>query len=107
MNEIAGNTRPSALTRRAALPLDKAGYDRIHPIVLATFCAYIVTWFLQLGSRVSMLGDIRFEFMLGVVLILLALLTPRQASQTKTDLYGWLAAFFVVLIIQIPFSANV
>ncbi|MBE8716032.1 O-antigen ligase family protein [Cellvibrio polysaccharolyticus] len=34
------------------------------------FCIYIVTWYLQLGSRVGVLGAIRFEFLLGTFLLL-------------------------------------
>jgi O-antigen ligase len=106
MNEVSASPRRVLAGEVAPAP-DRAGYDRIHPLVLAAFCAYIVTWFLQLGNRVEFLGEMRFEFLLGMTLIALGFVTKRQPSQTKTNLYGWLAAFFVVLVIQIPFSANV
>ena len=61
-----------------AAELDKNGYDRVPLVIIGAFCAYVITWFLQLGGRVSILGAIRFEFLLGTFLIVLAFAVKRQ-----------------------------
>lgn len=82
------------------------GYDKIPLLVQLLFAGYVVTWFLQLGSRISFLGAIRFEFLVGVSLIGIALFTSRQ-RMPKTGVAPYLVLFFLALITQIPFSYNV
>jgi putative inorganic carbon (hco3(-)) transporter len=82
------------------------GYDKIHIIILGVFAAYIVTWFLQLGSRMPALGAIRFEALLAVALLGLAMVTRRQ-KMSSSGLAGFVVAFFLALVVEIPFSYNV
>jgi O-antigen ligase len=100
--------RKKALTPEAETEtyLKKIGYDQIPMLALLAFAAYIVTWFLQLGSRISFLGSIRFEFLLAILLVSLAFVVPRQKGKS-CDLYGYIAAFLFALLTQIPFSYNV
>lgn len=82
-------------------------YDQVPLYALGIFSVYIITWFMQLGGRISILGAIRFELLLAVMLIAIAFTLKRQAIEVKSGLAPYLAAFFVALIIQIPFSYNV
>jgi putative inorganic carbon (hco3(-)) transporter len=90
-----------------AAELDRNGYDRVPLLLVGAFCAYVITWFLQLGGRVGFLGAIRFEFLLGILLIALALAVKRQQLKVKAGLAGYLIWFFLALVTQIPFSFNV
>jgi putative inorganic carbon (hco3(-)) transporter len=97
-------TMPANKDKPGALPL---GYDKLPLVVLAAFAAYIITWFMQLGSRISFLGAIRFEFLLGIGLILASFFVPRQRPNVASNLYAYIAWFLIALLTQIPFSANV
>lgn len=89
------------------LDLEKIGYQRVSVFILLAFAAYIVTWFLQLGGRVAILGAIRFEFLLAAGLGTLALVMPRQKPKTRCDLYIYIGLLLFAMIIEIPFSYNV
>ena len=66
---------------------------------------YIIVWYLQLGSRISFLGAIRFEFILGAFLSFCALFKQLQSKETTASLTKYVYLFYFILIIQIPFSA--
>lgn len=68
---------------------------------------YIIVWYLQLGTRFSILGTIRFEFLLGSFLGLSALFKQLQNQSATAPLTKYVYLFFFVVIIQIPFSATV
>ncbi|MFD2228567.1 O-antigen ligase family protein [Alkalimarinus sediminis] len=68
---------------------------------------YIIVWYLQLGTRVSILGTIRFEFLLGAFLGLTALFKQLQSRSATAPLTKYVYLFFFIVIIQIPFSAVV
>lgn len=78
--------------------------------VLVLFCIYILAWFWQLGIRREWLGAIRFEFLLGALLAILAMLL--LASQGRSRIadewpYGLLIAvgiLFSLITIQVPLS---
>jgi putative inorganic carbon (HCO3(-)) transporter len=80
------------------------GYDRIHFLVLSVFAIYVLAWFLQLGTRVRVLGELRIELILALSLVGLALVTPRQRPEIGSNLYAYIAWFYLAVIIQIPFS---
>ena len=67
-------------------------------------CVYILTWYLQLGNRVGMLGAIRFEFLLGFVLSLGALLTYFSEPQKHTPLLKPVLFFLGILTLYTLFS---
>tara|TARA_R110001599_G_scaffold353709_1_gene595672 strand:- start:54 stop:1361 length:1308 start_codon:yes stop_codon:yes gene_type:complete len=66
-------------------------------------CLFIVTWYLQLGLRVGVLGAIRFEFILGAFLSVSALLTLLNEKRS-TPLKGPIIFFFSVLAFYTLFS---
>jgi O-antigen ligase len=90
-----------------AAEVQKVGYDHVPLWMLGAFCCYIVTWFLQLGGRIDLLGAIRFEFLLGAGLIVIAFMVKRQKIKVKAGLAPYLVWFFLALVTQIPFSYNV
>lgn len=66
-------------------------------------CIYIITWYLQLGSRVSVLGAVRFEFMLGALLTLASIIKlfsyPKGKSSPLKNIiiiYFFTLAFYTV-----------
>lgn len=66
-------------------------------------CLYILTWYLQVGLRVDLLGAIRFEFLLGSFLsffAILKLINERKATPLK----GPVIFFFSVLTLYTLFS---
>ncbi len=93
--------------KKPGKPEPPPAYDQQSTVVLIAFAAYVITWFMQLGSRVEFLGAIRFEFLLGIGLIVAALFVPRQKPKVASNLYAYIAWFLVALLTQIPFSANV
>ncbi|MCC4282380.1 MULTISPECIES: O-antigen ligase family protein [Marinobacter] len=72
-------------------------------LVLAT-CVFIVTWYLQLGGRVGLLGAIRFEFLLGTFLILCAVVRMLNERLSPTPLMKPICFFFSILVLYTLFS---
>jgi putative inorganic carbon (HCO3(-)) transporter len=99
-------TKTDTPNHAAQAQLPDSAYDKIPLPMLLTFAAYIATWFLQLGSRISMLGAIRFEFLLAIALLVMALFMPRQQTKS-TGLTPYVVMFFIAVLIEIPFSYNV
>jgi O-antigen ligase len=64
-------------------------------------CLFIITWYLQLGSRIGLLGAIRFEFILGAFLSICAFLNYPSGS---SPLRGPVVLFFGVLSLYTCFS---
>lgn len=87
--------------KKAALPIFRQESKRL--FVYLT-CVYILTWYLQLGNRVGMLGAIRFEFLLGFVLSLGALFTYFSEPQKHTPLLKPVLLFFGILTLYTFFS---
>lgn len=87
--------------KKAALPIFRQESKRL--FVYLT-CVYILTWYLQLGNRVGMLGAIRFEFLLGFVLSLGALLTYFSEPQKHTPLLKPVLFFLGILTLYTLFS---
>ncbi|ANA40115.1 O-antigen ligase family protein [Geobacter anodireducens] len=78
-------------------------YPSINKTLLLLFCGYVVAWYLQIGYRIPVLGDIRFEFIYALVLTVLAFLaTPK--IDTKCPLLPYVLLYFLVIVIQVPFS---
>lgn len=73
------------------------------PLVYLT-CLFIITWYLQLGSRVDLLGAIRFEFLLGTFLVACAIVRLLNDRNPATPLKKPICFFFGVLIFYTAFS---
>lgn len=78
-------------------------YPQISKSLLLLFCGYVVIWYLQIGYRMPSLGAIRFEFIYAAILTAIALFyTPK--IDTKCPLLPYVLLYFLVIVIQIPFS---
>lgn len=86
-----------------------AFYPSVPLVLVGAFGVYVVAWFMQIGIRRPLLGEIRFEFILASVLILAALLYwPRDPFPARpSGLAFLLAAQFLLMIMMIPFSNDV
>jgi putative inorganic carbon (hco3(-)) transporter len=76
-------------------------YPKVNFILLLSLCGYVLEWYLEFGYRIPFLGTIRFEFIYGSILVVVALFMhiPLQCP-----LYKFLILYFLALIVQIPFS---
>src|SRR4051812_20525383 len=88
--------------RRDAAPPE--GYDNIHWFVLFTFFSYVFQWFLQLGARIPFFATIRLELLLALFLVVLALMTPRQKPPEGSNLYAYIAWYFLVVSLSLTWS---
>ncbi|WP_150913219.1 O-antigen ligase family protein [Marinobacter halotolerans] len=72
-------------------------------LVICT-CVFVFAWYLQLGHRVSILGAIRFEFLLGTFLIVCAVIRLLNERLSPTPLKKPICFFFGVLAFYTIFS---
>jgi len=78
-----------------------AGYPHVPLVVTLLFCGYVVVWYLQVGYRIPALGAIRFEFIYGAILTVVAVLS---GIPLRSPLTGFLAALFLTMLVALPFS---
>ena len=85
-----------------------AGYPKVAIIWTVLFSFYVVTWYLELGKRVSILGQIRFEFILGCILICGAVISIIRAGEfSRTQgLAKYVMLYFVVVALQVVFTED-
>lgn len=65
---------------------------------------YILTWYLQLGSRIDILGTIRFEFILGAFLSIVAILKISSQSDKPSPLRNPVILYLAILAFYTIFS---
>lgn len=82
-----------------------AKYPYISKIVMLLFCGYVIVWYLQIGERWPVLATLRIEFMYAVLLSVFLLFYSRTLD-LNCPLYKYLLLYMVVLLIQIPLSAD-
>ena len=74
-------------------------YVDVHTIITLLFSVYVVTWYLEVGKRIDDLGRIRFEFLLGsflgIVAISKVLSSPSESDNRVTPL---IVFFSIVLL---------
>ncbi|UTA47369.1 O-antigen ligase family protein [Simiduia sp. 21SJ11W-1] len=68
---------------------------------------YIFTWYLQLGSRISILDTIRFEFLLGLFLSIVSLFRLMTGRMAATPLRAPVVTWIVLLGLYTLFSIDV
>ena len=81
-------------------------YPETNKIILLLFCGYVITWYLQIGSRIPALGSIRFEFIYAAFLSVIVIASPQKRLDLTCPITKFVIAYFICLIIQIPFSHN-
>ncbi|MFO1431851.1 MAG: O-antigen ligase family protein [Candidatus Competibacteraceae bacterium] len=78
----------------------------INNFSLCLYCLFVISWFLHLGTRIPLLGAIRIDFILIIILSILAFLRVmdhRNNIQAKTDTDKWLKVLIIYVICSIPF----
>lgn len=88
----------------------RADYHQAPQLIFAIFLVWVWGWYIQIGVRGGgFLGAIRFEFLVGTILILLCLpvLTamPLSIERSKHVLVG-IALLLLAIVVQIPFAAR-
>jgi len=85
---------------------EENSYPRVALWVTLLHCLYVITWYLQLGSRRSILGAVRFEFILAAGLTLIAVwhLLNSKPSPQQGKLLKAVAFFVVCILLALPFS---
>ena len=84
-------------------------YPRVNTLALGGFCAYVLIWFLQVGVRVSLLGKLRIEFLVGASLLAAAALLPPSpvkppVAAARSMFPYFIGALFLAMLVQLPFS---
>lgn len=88
------------LERIAGIPKNPFGVERERPVfLLLIFLMYIFAHQLKLNTRVDLLGQIRFEFILGLSLILISFyyLFTEKTIKSKKASYSKNTAIFYIL----------
>jgi O-antigen ligase len=82
-----------------------AFYPNINKIFVYLFCGYVVIWYLQIGARISFLGDIRFEFIYAFLLTIIAI-TVVNKDNIYCPLLSLVVLYFFVLLLQLFISQD-
>lgn len=93
-------------TRSAQIQPPASEYPPLATGVAALLFLYVGTFFLQAGSRVDILGAIRFEFLVAASLLALAMLQMTRHKYPPSGLSGYLFFYIFVVVIQVPFSVD-
>ena len=85
---------------------DVSSYPRVAFLVTLLHCLYVITWYLQLGSRKEYLAAIRFEFLLagGLIFILLFYLPVTRPSPHQRQILRCMWLFILCLLVSVFFS---
>lgn len=91
-----------------ALPVARTlPYDTVPFVFTGLFSVYVLTWFLEVGKRIEILGTIRFEFLLGAVLTAIAI--PSLLGRSTADrnpLPKYAIAYLAFLTLHLPLSQS-
>lgn len=87
----------------------KTQYPTISTSVTLLFNLYVIVWWLDIGIRKPFFASIRFEFLLGLVLGILALYQyyskPRETGNS-TDIVRWIFLYLGVLFVSLPLAVD-
>jgi hypothetical protein len=93
--------------RRSARSQVQLSYQEPPLGLLLFFMVYVVYLYLELGFRYPMLGDIRAEFIMGLILGPIAI---GYAASRRTFVTGsvlkWSIAFLLVMLLMVPLSVD-
>lgn len=85
------------------------GYPSRPIFFFLSFLAFVVVRYIHLGARRDILGTIRFEFLVGIIVIAMATseLAKRQPNVGSSKyLLMSIVALFGCILIQVPFAAD-
>jgi O-antigen ligase len=95
----------------------KTQYPTLSTPLIVLFNLLVVSWWLEVGLRVSFLATIRFEFLLAAILSVIALVRhqsqPRSRPQTRhrttegnSDITRCIIIYLIVLTLSLPLSIH-
>lgn len=87
--------------------ISKSWLEEQRKLFVYLTCFYILTWYLQLNSRVEFFGSIRFEFLLGAFLSISALVTLTSSQMKRSPLINSTFFFLTILFCYTIFSYDV
>jgi len=67
------------------------------------YLLFVVSWFLHLGTRIPVLGFIRFDLLLVIVVAALAFMAKASEHQKRTEIDKWLRVLVIYSVVTIPF----
>lgn len=91
-------------TKSVNLPAQE-DYPSVPLWALLFFSGYVIVWYLQVGERIDALGAIRIEFIYAALATCVAILLIGNI-EINSPLNGYLIAYLVVLLIQVPLSRD-
>lgn len=97
--------KPSYLTLGSgSARISKPYTEPLRPVFLL-FLAYVFYMYLQGGIRWPILGHVRFEFVMGVVLVPIALVSiGKQSVATERGVAGWSFALIGIMLLMVALS---
>ncbi len=69
---------------------------------LKLYLVFMVSWFLHVPARLEILGVMRIDLLLVVILMVLAVSQPRDARVPPTDVDKWLKVLIIYAALTIP-----
>jgi putative inorganic carbon (HCO3(-)) transporter len=91
--------------RALSAPVPPGPYPEPPAILTIGFSLYIAVWFLEFGQRVPLLGQIRFEFLLGAVMSVAAVVAiMNRTEDNRSRLTKYICAYFLYLFFHLILS---
>ncbi|MFT5728836.1 MAG: putative inorganic carbon (HCO3(-)) transporter [Desulforhopalus sp.] len=75
----------------------------MHDKAFLLYLLFVVSWFTHLAGRIPALGIIRFDFVLVVILMILAIFRSTEETPEETDVGKYLKLILVYAIVTLPF----
>lgn len=92
-------------TTASAVPLPQPEYPNVPLVLTGLFSLYILVWFLEPGNRIPLLGAIRFEFLLGTVLVGAAAISiAARVESNRSRLTKYICLYFLFLLAHLSVS---
>lgn len=100
---------PEKKTNISEIEFSLPPYRRINIIPLLLFNLYVVVWWLEVGKRIPLLASIRFEFLLGAALGILALISYSKKADKNSgnhDVANAALLFLFISFSSLPLAVN-
>lgn len=80
-------------------------YPEVPLVLTCGFSLYLLVWFLEFGKRVPLLGALRFEFILGALLSMAAVITiAGRIESNQSRLTKYICGYFLFLLAHLSIS---
>jgi O-antigen ligase len=85
------------------------GYPNRHVMIFMSFLAFVVVRYIQLGARRDILATIRFEFLVGLIVIGLVshqLSIRKPEIGSSRNLIFLIGLLFIAMVLQLPLAVS-